>query len=287
MQLLRISVILLVFIDITCAEGLSGNPPGLGMSVKELFGRWLRSSGGEAAWKGIIDIEFDLIGTVRFSGVLIEERERHVRIKLQPRLRMKMEFTDPKKRRTIFARDGRGWFKYKEGIPKDQGWWDRRNPQVYDDFETKDEVSFELKGIGFWLGMPFILQRPGVRIRFAGFLKPLVLGDKPLPMLEIDLTALKDWPIDLLVVALSQRDWQPVEARYRFRGEDEMPNTCIFFDFVKTKGLYYPSTRVFYDDTKPSGERVEKMVNVVANTWIHQDEFKRPNEGEHWYKRRQ
>ena len=283
------SLLLCIFLllpNLGWARGLRGNPPDLGMSVQELFGKWLRAAGGEAAWKALIDIKFDLTGTTKFAGLTVEKRVRHVHIKLQPRLRIKMEYVDGDNKRVIFGLDGEGWFKYKEDIPIGKGRWDWRKPDVYDDFKSQDEVSYELKGIGFWLGIPFLLQQPGARLRFAGFLKPLNDGDKPLPIVEVDLSDVGDWPIDMVIVALDPNDWQPVEARYRFRGEEKMPYTCVFFEFDQTLGVKYPKVRVFYDDTKGNAEREELMENVVANTWIHQDEFDRPRAQEHWRKRR-
>jgi len=260
-------------------------PPNMPMNVQELFGRWLRTSGGEAAWKGLIDIEFDLTNTTSFMGQEVSKRTRHVNIKLQPRLRMKAEFVDDDGKRTIFGRDGAGWFKYREDVPVGQGMHDWRKPNVYDDQVSQDEVSLELKGIGFWLGLPFLLQQPGAKLRFAGFLRPGDETNPPYPIVEVDLVEVGDWPIDMVIVALDPADWQPIEARYRFRGEDDMPYTVRFFDFTTIQGIRYPQTRLFYKDDN-YGERSEVMTNVRANTWIHQDEFTRPGWREQWTRRR-
>jgi hypothetical protein len=270
------------------ASGLKRNPPGLGMSVQELFTRWMDACGGESYWKGIIDIDFNLTRTSSVMGIVGEVLDRKVYIKMQPQLRIKSIFTTTgAKKKTIYGFDRKGWFRYEEDVPVGKGRWEDRRPDVDDYYKTRDEVSYELKGIGFWLGIPFILQSPGVKLRFAGFLKPGKIDPhseqvkRPLPMLEVDLAGLGDWPIDLVTVALHPDTWLPVEARYRFTDQDGAWHVCLFEDYKKINNITYPAKRIFFKDEE-NWEIEEVMSNVRVNSFIHDSHFQRPGPMEQW-----
>jgi len=242
----------------------------------------MNACGGEAYWKGIIDIDFNLTRTSSVLGIVGEVMERKVYIKMQPRLRIKSIFINSgTKKKTIYGLDKKGWFRYQENVPVGKGRTTVRRPDVYNDYKTKDEVAYELKGIGFWLGIPFILQSPDVKLRFAGFLRPGKIADdseqvkSPLPMLEVDLTALSDWPIDLVTVAFHPHTFLPVEARYRFTDQEGAWHVCLFENYKKINGIVYPATRIFFKDGE-DWELVEAMSNVRVNSFIHESHFKRP-----------
>jgi len=271
---------------------LRKRPLGLHMTVQELFHKWIDACGGERAWKGLIDINFRLkhktSGSIGMISMVMQEYERNVFIKMQPKLRIKSIFIDPKtKKKTVYGRDSKGWFAYWENVLPGKGWSHHRKPDIFDDFKTKEMVSYDLKGIGFWLGIPFLMHQDGVKLKFAGFLKPGKVPSgseevrKPLPMLEVDLTALNDWPIDLVTVAFHPHTFLPVEARYRFTDQEGAWHICAFHEYKKINGIVYPSIRRFYKDDE-SWEIEERMTKVRVNTHIHESHFRRPGPMVQW-----
>ena len=275
--------------SIVFARGPKINPPGLHMSVQQLFTKWMDACGGEAYWKGIIDIDFNLTRTSSVLGIVGDVRDRKVYIKMQPQLSIKSIFTDGgTKKKTIYGFDRKGWFRYRENIPIGKGRATNRRPEVDDYYKTKDEVSYELKGIGFWLGIPFILQNPAVKLRFTGFLKPgKIPADseqikRPLPMLEVDLANLGgDWPIDLVTVAFHPDTWLPVEARYRFTDQEGAWHVCLFEDYKTINRITYPAKRIFFKDGE-DWEIEEVMSKVRVNSSIHKSHFQRPGPMQPW-----
>jgi len=263
----------------TSRASLPGNPPNLGCSVQELYGRWLRASGGEQAWKGLRDISLDLVSKQMVGDIEDSKAIRKVRIKIQPRFRARLEFPDEKGLRTIWGLDGKGYFLYREALSRvgEPSWWDRQ-PEVICDPKTRDNVEYEIKATAFWLGLPFDVQLPGTRLTFAGWLDPGKLGARPLPMLKVDLTevaAQYDWPIDQVTVALNPDTWLPTESNFRFVGDPEADWTCLFRHYTTTCGITYPRVRVFFKESEP-GERVEIMERVRLNRRMADSYFERP-----------
>lgn len=278
-RVVAVAVVLILAVGVApgAGRGLRGRPPGLDCTVQELFGRWLRAAGGEASWKGLRDIRFDLIETERelSFGIVGSRVVKRVWVKIQPRLRMRVEFIDEKGFRRVYGYDSRGYYLYREEVPASRDDVIFRRPVVESDPTAVEPIQTYLKGLAFWLGMPFTVQLPGTQLRFGGFLAPLRDGAKPLPILEIDLSAIPDYPIDLVILAFNPETWQPVDGRYRFTGEKDAAHQVQFYDFTSTIGIRYPRTRIFIDEAA-GGELETEMQNVEPNARIHERRFERP-----------
>jgi hypothetical protein len=216
-----------VLLSATLLAGCRGEPPG---PADRLIDNWIDAAGGLDAWRQVDDLRYT-VTTVWFdsTGTEVRRRPRFVWGKKKP-VRARIE-RDEREGHYVQAHDGRG-----------ATWATLDGQRLPATHRAAAEVLYVTGDVMYWIGLPYKLRDPGVRLTYippdsTGYAGVMVTFGEGIGLHSGD----------RYFYYFGEDSPFPVEVHYIEEGGGTV-NRTRWSDYQKAGPITYVGTRTYYDE---------------------------------------